>query len=178
MPKKYLKINETAFACIALVIIAIPFFASYTNKRIAEELQQKQQEKEAVAKGESAKFLEEYLQQESDRKKLEYFAKMYDSDPSNKENVHNYTYQLNVTRMSEKAFSVTDKCFKEAPKNDYWADIELWSDHAVASLDTKRCVSAIVDAWHINQNSESDSEEAGFSRAVMHKALNETGCRE
>lgn len=43
MLKKYLKINETAFAGIVLLIIAVPLLTSYQNKKSAKEISQKQQ---------------------------------------------------------------------------------------------------------------------------------------
>ena len=55
MKRKRIKLNETAMACIVLIIVAIPLFASHYNNKIARDTLQKQQAKEAENSGFLAK---------------------------------------------------------------------------------------------------------------------------
>lgn len=73
MLKKYLKINETALAVIILLIIAVPLFTSYQNKKTANEAIQKQLTKEA----EDNAFVEKLKQAEQ--------LRMYTEAPWRKE---------------------------------------------------------------------------------------------
>ncbi|MEK7070554.1 MAG: hypothetical protein AAB966_01995 [Patescibacteria group bacterium] len=63
-----MKINETVLVGIAMVVIAIPLFAVYQNKKGAKEILQKQQAKELAVQAENEKFLEEFDKQEELRK--------------------------------------------------------------------------------------------------------------
>lgn len=173
-----IKINETTFAVVILLIAAIPFYSFYHNEKIVEQTLQKQQEKELVMKSENEAFLSKYNQQKADETQLNIYAKKYEASPTDRDTVHEYVYQLVVLGKNEKAYAVIDRYFKETPKDIYWNDIDLWIDHLVISMNTKRCSKAIADGWHVIMRTEENSDEHNLAGAVVHYALNEEGCIE
>lgn len=173
-----IKINEAAFAVIILLVVAIPFFSSYHSKKIVEGALQKQKEKELEMKAELEAFLSKYDQQKEDETQLNIYTKKYEASPTDRDAVHEYVYQLVNFGKNEQAYSVISQYFNETPRDVYWNDIDLWIDHLVISMNTKRCSKAIADGWHVIMRTEENSDEHKLAGAVVHYALNEEECIE
>lgn len=178
MPKKKLKINETALSVIVLLVVAVPSFSVYNNKKITEETLQKQQADELIRKTENDAFIAKYDQQKEEENILNTYAQEYELFPYKRDTVHRYVRQLLVLGKNEQAYNVINKYFRETPKDSYWDDIDLWIESAVAAIKTKRCLESITEAWHITNISLTDSMEREFAEAVVYQALNETKCIE
>lgn len=175
---KYLKINETALIVVILLIVAIPLFTSYQNKKIAEEVLQKKQTEELTEKIAVADFLAKLEEQEGIQDRLSVIAQRSKVTPLDRDTTHEYVYLLISSRKTEQAYTVMNFYFKETPKEEYWDDVDLWIDYTLASMLTKRCKEAAVGAWHITTKSTGGSEQYNFAESIMHQALNEEDCIE
>lgn len=176
MLKKQLKINETALAVIVLVVVAIPFFTFSYNKKIDKESLQKQQAKELADRAVAQDFLAKFEQQEDIQKRLGIVAEMHKASSLDRDIVDEYVYLLVTSGKNEQAYTIISKYFKETPKDAYWDDVELWIDYALASMNTKRCLEAIVGAWHITTKTSGESEQYKFAEAIMGSSLNKKDC--
>lgn len=158
MVNNKLKINETVLVVIILLIIAAAIlFVSQRNKGTGSEI-----------------FAED--NQQNSQVELSTYAQAYEASPLDRDTVYEYTRTLILLGRNEEAYIAIDKYFKETPKEKYSQDIEMWMNHALASLSTKRCLVATADGWHIQQNSAVESREYIFGGSVAHQALNEKGC--